>query len=395
MINWLNRLINGPQDKLDRVIPIAKDTGKRLLPRTKWIIVTIISILITLVVFGIVSAGHTHSITSDDINLTNPSLIGTAPPPQPPPVVSDFTSLSDHTLNSHSADTAIQQPNSSMAEKATEHQSWLNHHNDQRLENHITSFEKALTAPITTTVTDHPSITALPVNPTYGTPRNASPNKPLSEEEQFLQHSSQVGDGTFSSSPLGKHELSAGSILNATLITAINSDLPGLITAQISENIFDSLHPNDLLIPQGTKLIGRYDNHLAFGQRRVFIVWNSLLFPDGSTFNLKGLEGSDEQGQSGLTDLTDNHTGRIISSALLISVLGVGAQLSQPQNSSLLTSPNTGQLAAGSAANELNMVGSQLLQKNLSIAPTLEIRAGTELTILVNQTLILPPYNHD
>lgn len=400
MIKRLLSFIKGNGDPLERVIPVAQDKGKRLLPRTKWIIAFVFSLFIILLVYGIFTAGQSRQLSLDDMGAINPSLIGQATPPSPPPVLTDKLPFSTDSIELPHHDTLSKRE--ALQEKQqgnVEHQTWLNNHFYQQQENQITRFERALSAPLTNG--------NQPLEPINNQSTHLIPTKVPSiqsnikatEEEQFIAQNQGHNDGVVSPNrvipALGDHEIMAGSVLNAILITAINSDLPGIITAQISQNLFDSLHPDDLLIPQGTKLIGRYDNHLAFGQNRVFIVWNSLLFPNGSTFNLNGVMGVDETGKAGLADLTDNHTGRIMGSAVLISLLGVGAQLSQPQNSSILTAPSTGQLAAGSAANEMNMVGSQLLQKNLNISPTIVIRAGTEFNVLVNQTLILPLYNHE
>lgn len=195
--------------------------------------------------------------------------------------------------------------------------------------------------------------------------------------------------------PAAEFELFAGSVIPAVLVTGIQSDLPGAITALVRQTIYDSRHPEVVLIPQGTRLMGLYTSQIAYGQRRVLVAWTRLIFPNGSTLDLGGMQGTDSLGEAGFADEVNNHTARIFGSAILLSLLGVGAQLGQPQNSSALTSPSASQQSAAAVANELNQVGSTLLNRNLAIQPTLTIRPGYAFDVLVNRTVVLPPYeNH-
>lgn len=123
------------------------------------------------------------------------------------------------------------------------------------------------------------------------------------------------------------HELFAGSIIPAVLVSGIDSDLPGAISAQVRQAVYDSLNPNVVLIPQGTKLIGQYSSAVAYGQNRVLAAWRRLIFPNGATIDLEGMSAADGQGRSGLNDRVDNHTFKTFGSAILMSLLGVGAQL--------------------------------------------------------------------
>ena len=189
------------------------------------------------------------------------------------------------------------------------------------------------------------------------------------------------------------HELFAGSVIPAVLQTGIDSDLPGTITGMVRQTVYDSLNPSVVLIPQGTKVIGAYSSDVAYGQSRVLVAWNRLIFPNGSMIDLKGMIGTDGQGESGLSDQVDNHYARIFGSAILMSMLGVGAQLSQPQTGNALTTPSASQQAAGALAQQINTVGTNLLNKNLNIQPTLNIRPGYTFNVLVNRTMVLPPYS--
>ncbi len=192
--------------------------------------------------------------------------------------------------------------------------------------------------------------------------------------------------------PISTHELFAGSVIPAVMLTGIDSDLPGTITAQVRQTVYDSLNPNVVLIPQGTRIVGEYSSDVAYGQNRVLVAWNRLIFPNGAMIDLKGMSGTDGEGQAGFHDQVDNHYVRIFGSAVLMSLLGVGAQLSQPQNSGALNTPSASQQAASALAQQMDTVGTNLLNKNLSIQPTLTIRPGYAFNVLVNRTMILPPY---
>ncbi len=193
----------------------------------------------------------------------------------------------------------------------------------------------------------------------------------------------------------GEHELFAGSIIPAVLLSGIDSDLPGVISAQVRQTVYDSLNPNVVLIPQGTKLIGQYSSAVAFGQSRVLAAWSRLIFPNGAILDLKGMMAADGQGRSGMEDQVDNHYLKTFGSTILMSVLGVGAELSQPQNSSAFNTPPAGAQAAAALATSLNQTGTLLLQKNLQIQPTIKIRPDYTFNVMVNRTMILPPYQSE
>jgi type IV secretion system protein VirB10 len=192
--------------------------------------------------------------------------------------------------------------------------------------------------------------------------------------------------------PISNHELFAGAVIPAVMLTGIDSDLPGTITAQVRQTVYDSLNPAVALIPQGTRIIGEYSSDVAYGQSRVLVAWNRVIFPNGAMMDLKGMSGTDGEGKAGFHDQVDNHYMRIFGSAVLMSMLGVGAQLSQPQNAGALNTPSASQQAASALAQQMDNVGTNLLNKNLSIQPTLTIRPGYAFNVLVNRTMILPPY---
>ena len=192
--------------------------------------------------------------------------------------------------------------------------------------------------------------------------------------------------------PISNSELFSGSVIPAVLVTGINSQLPGEITAQVRQNVYNSLNPSEVVIPQGSKLIGVYDSGVRYGQSRVLVAWSRVIYPDGETVDLQGMSGIDGLGEAGFSQITDNHYMKIFGSAFLISLLGAGAQLAQPQQSSALSNPGMGQTATGAISQEMDSVGGDMLQKNLNIAPTLKIRPGYLFNVMVSKTMVLPPY---
>ena len=192
------------------------------------------------------------------------------------------------------------------------------------------------------------------------------------------------------SPPASPFVIQAGTIIPAALITGIQSDLPGQITAQVTENIFDTPTGRAKLVPQGSRLIGIYDSQVAFGQSRVLLVWTRLIMPNGRSIVLERQQGADAGGYSGLEDEIDNHWAELFKAALLSTILGVGAELGSGAD----TGSNTDIIQALrlSAANSLNQTGQQVVRRNLNIQPTLTIRPGFPVSVIVNRDLILEPY---
>lgn len=181
--------------------------------------------------------------------------------------------------------------------------------------------------------------------------------------------------------------LQAGSVIAAALITGIKSDLPGAITAQVTENVYDSPTGAHLLIPQGARLIGQYDSQVAFGQSRVLLVWNRVVMPDGTSIVLERLQGTDPQGFSGLEDEVDYHWGQLFKAAALSTLLGVGTQIGSHDEESEIARAIR-ESAQGTASN----VGQQIVSRQLNIQPTLTIRPGFPVRVIVNRDLVMQPY---
>lgn len=191
-------------------------------------------------------------------------------------------------------------------------------------------------------------------------------------------------------------ELKTGAVIPGVMLTGVNSDLPGNMIAQVSQHVFDSATGRNLLIPQGTKIYGVYDSRIVYGQERVLIAWNRLIFPDGSSISLGAMPGADMAGMAGLNDDVNNHYMRIFGSALMMSLVSGGmAYALDGANDSTKTENGTRMTdeMTSSLAQQLGQTTTTLLQRNLSIKPTLEIRPGYQFNIVVTKDVIFKePY---
>lgn len=187
--------------------------------------------------------------------------------------------------------------------------------------------------------------------------------------------------------PRSPYQLMAGTVIPAALLTAIHSDLPGQVIATVTEQVYDSVTGGHLLVPQGSRLIGQYDSQVAFGQRRVLLVWTRLIRPDGSSLVLDRLPATDVAGQAGLEDRVDWHWSRIFSGAALSTLIGVGAELAAPDRAD---AEGRVIIATRESVQEtVNQVGQQITRRNLDLQPTLTVRAGFPVWVVVNRDLIL------
>ncbi|ABQ33727.1 MAG: TrbI/VirB10 family protein [Bradyrhizobium sp.] len=189
--------------------------------------------------------------------------------------------------------------------------------------------------------------------------------------------------------PASPYVVQAGTIIPAALMTGIRSDLPGQITAQVTEAVYDTPSGRAKLIPQGARLIGIYDSQVAFGQSRVLLVWTRLIMPDGRSIVLERQQGTDAGGYSGLEDDVDNHWAELFKAALLSTTLGVGAELGSGADSGSNTDIVHALRLTG--ANSLNQTGQQVVRRNLNIQPTLTIRPGFPIRVIVNRDLVIEP----
>lgn len=190
------------------------------------------------------------------------------------------------------------------------------------------------------------------------------------------------------------YQINAGWKIPAVLECGLNSDLPGMACARVREEVRDSATGQYVLIPPGTAIIGTYDSQVAVGQERVLVVWNRLIFPDGSSMSLQGMPGSDQAGNAGFGADVDNHYMKAFTGAILTSMVGAGIQLSQPQQSANNNqAPSVGQTMAGSLGQQLGTVSTNQIQRNLQVQPTLTVKPGYRFIISVTKDIVFPePY---
>jgi len=186
--------------------------------------------------------------------------------------------------------------------------------------------------------------------------------------------------------PVSPWQVMAGTVIPATLLTGINSDLPGQVIGQVTEPVYDTVTGQAVLIPQGSRLIGRYDSVVAYGQSRALIVWNRIIMPDGSSMRIENLPGVDGRGYAGLKDRVDNHTLRIFSAAALSSLISIGAELSADDDE------NIARALRDAAQDGASRVGDEVVRRQLAVQPTITIRPGWRFRILVHQDLIMTPH---
>jgi type IV secretion system protein VirB10 len=187
--------------------------------------------------------------------------------------------------------------------------------------------------------------------------------------------------------PASPYPLMAGTIIAASLVSGLNSDLPGFVIAQVTENIFDSVAGRHLLIPQGSRLVGKYDNVVAFGQQRALVVWQRIILPDGTSVVIDSLPATDTGGYAGLSDEIDLHTWKLLKGVALATVLGIGNSLAFGNSDSDLL-----KALRESAGQTTNRAGQRLVEKNLNVQPTLTVRPGWPLRVIVHKDIILRSY---
>jgi len=177
--------------------------------------------------------------------------------------------------------------------------------------------------------------------------------------------------------------LEAGTVLPAALVTAVDSDVAGPVVAQVTQDVFDR-DQRQVVIPRGSRLLGAYDSQVALGESRLLVAWSRVIFPDGSGLSFPGLPAATRAGEAGLPGSVDNHLARVFGSAVLLSVLGAGVQLSQPQESAAFgAAASTRQVAAAAVGQELSSVAIEILRRQLSVPPTIRIAAGTRFYVFL------------
>jgi type IV secretory pathway VirB10-like protein len=196
--------------------------------------------------------------------------------------------------------------------------------------------------------------------------------------------------------PKTPYILRAGFIIPASLISGINSDLPGQIIGQVSQNVYDTATGKYLLLPQGSRLVGSYTSDVAYGQSRVMVAWQRIIFPDGKTLDIGAMPGSNEAGYAGFNDEVNNHYLRLFGSAILMSGITAGVAISQDNNSNsnIYAQPTASSALSEALGQQLGNVTAQMISKNLNISPTLEIRPGFRFNVMCIKDLVLTkPYS--
>ena len=207
-------------------------------------------------------------------------------------------------------------------------------------------------------------------------PRNASQNTLTAQRE----------------APRSPYEVRAGTVIPATMIGSVNSDLPGQLLAQVSNNVYDTATGRFIVIPQGAKLLGVYNSHVTTGQERVLVAWTRIIFPDASSVDLGRMPGADEGGTAGLHDEVNNHFWKVWSNALLLSAFSAGIQLSQGNGNNQTSGLNATQTIAASTGQQMGQLGMEIARRNLQIQPTLEVRPGYRFLVQVTKDLVLRPW---
>ena len=186
--------------------------------------------------------------------------------------------------------------------------------------------------------------------------------------------------------PISPFEIKAGWVIRGALISGINAELPGQIKAQVTQDVYDTATGQHLLIPVTSMLVGTYDSAISVGEESIFVAWQRIIFPDGSSISLDGMPGADQSGVAGFKDQVDNHYVRTFGQAFLLSLFSAGIQLSQPRGA-VQGTYNAQQIGAAAIGQQLGQLGMQLARRNLNMQPTLKIRPGFEFTIAVNKDM--------
>jgi type IV secretion system protein VirB10 len=224
----------------------------------------------------------------------------------------------------------------------------------------------------------------------------SAPTPPVVAETASQDHklaflNGAVDQKTISSSrleaPASAYIVQAGAIIPAALITGLRSDLPGQVTAQVTANVFDSPTGRILLIPQGARLIGQYDALVTYGQSRALLVWTRLILPNGRSIVLERLSGADTEGYAGLEDAVDNHWGALFEAATLSTLLSVGAEAGTSNNENNLV-----QSLRSGASTSFSRIGEQAVGRSLNVQPTITVRPGFPVRVIVTKDLVLEPY---
>jgi type IV secretion system protein VirB10 len=228
-------------------------------------------------------------------------------------------------------------------------------------------------------------------SPFAASPQGSSPQQPSETDRRLAFLNGPAERRTISSeriqAPASRYVLQAGAVIPAALVTGLRSDLPGQVTAQVTEAVYDGPTGRTLLIPQGSRLVGQYDAQTSFGQRRALLVWNRLILPDGRSIVLERQPGTDPAGFAGLEDEVDNHWGEVFRAAAISTLLSVGAEAGSGDNESDLIRA----IRQGSS-DSISQTGRQIVGRSLNVQPTLTVRPGFPVRVIITRDLVLEPW---
>jgi type IV secretion system protein VirB10 len=186
-------------------------------------------------------------------------------------------------------------------------------------------------------------------------------------------------------------ELKAGSIISGVMMGGINSDLPGTIVGQVTENVYDSAKGSHILIPQGARMVGTFDSHVVYGQNRLLVIWNRIIYPDGTSLNIEGMLGSDQSGYAGFKQKVDHHYSRMLGAAIFASVfVAAGKEVTKDDKSTTSGSDgerSTDSIFAETVMENVTNIATQMIDKNMNIAPTLRILPGYRFSIVTTKDI--------
>jgi type IV secretion system protein TrbI len=283
---------------------------------------------------------------------------------------------------------------------------------EQRLQAAYESEQRAMVAPtgidsgfgaVTTGGGSNPSLqlasaqAPLSVAPPIPAPLPDQEKSSSSPQEQFLKSARTASPDDYLKStrtaPLSPYEIQAGWEIPAVMEQFLNSDLPGEVKALVTSNVYDTATGQYVLIPQGARVVGEYNSKLGYSQDGVQVVWNQLIYPDGSSLDLSGMLGQDEHGFSGFRDKVDHHYKRLIGFAVLTSMFAAASNIAQNQNRSVLVYPSPGAVAGSAVGQQVSDLGAQITRRNLNVQPTVKIPVGYRFNVRVNRHILFDlPY---
>lgn len=250
-----------------------------------------------------------------------------------------------------------------------------------------------------TTPTAYPAASAMPSLPNVRKPESDSNNPSVATPQQaFLKAARAAPTDDYLKStrtpPISPYEIKAGWEIPAVMEQALNSDLPGEVKALVTSNVYDTATGRFVLIPQGSRLVGEYNSQLGYGQDGVQVVWDRLIYPDGSSVDLSGMLGQDAHGFSSFRDKVDRHYKRLIGFSVFTSLFAAASEVSQNQSRSVLTYPSPGEVAGSAVGQQVSDLGAQITRKNLNVQPTVKIPVGYRFNVRVNRDIVFDsPYD--